>query len=212
VLNLVPQLHLGYHLALYRSMSVQGVVYDDRDRDGQRDAGEAGVRDVLVHSVIAIGTFGDHPTLTTQTAPDGSFVIKDVPVNPAVDVDLQLSGTFIRSKMLSVHVDPANLTPLQVPVRVFGGITGSTVQLTKSGRQLLKGVHVYADRNNNRKHDENEPWTTSDQSGIYWLTPVTGEFTLRLLKKYRDLSLLSPLNLKSARPGQWIINDMVFLG
>ncbi len=89
----------GYTFAELPLSGVTGVVYNDLDRDGTRDAGEPGLPGAIITLKDSAGndidsdpaTAGVQPT-TTTTGPDGSYSFPNVPAGNYQVVETQPTG------------------------------------------------------------------------------------------------------------------------
>lgn len=127
--------------------SISGVVFADTDRDGRRDAGESGIRDVTVR---LRGPAGSHD-VRTDTAGHYQFQVDE-------------PGIYDVSADLSAHQRPTTVQPLRVTLlRQADGSIGAFTQgdlgvaTPVPGPTLLSEGFAYADLDRDGQRDAAEP-------------------------------------------------------
>jgi hypothetical protein len=110
-------------VGVYRSTSVSGIVFDDVDRDGVRDEGEAGVGGVLVYGAFnycgrcLTPVAPEWRQVSGRTAVNGSFELHDLPIT---DTSLGIDYGFVRSTPYTVSGEYQELGALRIPSGGFG--------------------------------------------------------------------------------------------
>ncbi|WP_182867220.1 beta-propeller fold lactonase family protein [Rhodopirellula sp. JC639] len=170
--------------------ALSGVVFDDVDRDGVRDAGEAGVSGARVYLDLNDSGSRDADEPSRFTAADGQYeFLHVVPGDHVVRADLPpLHEATSPAHDVTVALNQV-ITDLNFGARYLGyQITGTQFDdlndngVRDAGEPPLSGVTVFADLNNNGFPDSGEPQTTSGSGGDYVLTGTQpGTFTVRAL-------------------------------
>ncbi|WP_197455632.1 beta-propeller fold lactonase family protein [Stieleria neptunia] len=170
--------------------TLSGYVFDDADRDGVRDAGEAGVSGATVYLDLNDSGGHDVDEPSQFTGVDGYYeFLHVVPGNHVVRASLpRLHESTSPAHQVTVALNQV-ITDLNFGARFFGyEITGTQYDdlndngVQDPGEPPLKGVIVFADSNDNGFPDGNEPQTVSNFNGEYVLTGTqSGMFTIRAL-------------------------------
>ena len=123
-----------------QGVSLTGTVYHDRSRDGQLDAGELGIGQVILTLLDSNGGV----VATTTTAADGTYAFKNLPPGNYTVVETQ-------PKVYG------SSTPNQMDV-TLSGAGGATVNFGETSASLAGSVYV--DANDNGKRNVGEPGIT----------------------------------------------------
>ena len=189
----VRNFYFGAQVAAVDNGSIAGVVFDDADDDGSRDAGEAGLANVRVY-IDANGNalFDSGTEQNMLTASDGSYAFTKL-----------LSGTYnVRSVVATGrrstapinNVRTINLQTNQASTNnLFGHTARAAVSgylfndrngngLDDSGEEELNGWRVYLDLNGNGQLDTSEPSQLTAITGSYTFRNLaTGSYVVRLV-------------------------------
>nr|WP_161501352.1 beta-propeller fold lactonase family protein [Rhodopirellula sp. SM50] len=170
--------------------TLSGFVFDDVDRDGVRDAGEAGVSGATVYLDLNDNGGHDVDEPSQFTAVDGYYeFLHVVPGNHVVRASLpRFHESTIAAHQVTAALNQV-ITDLNFGARFFGfEITGTQYDdlndngVQDPGEPPLGGVVVFADSNDNGFPDGNEPQTVSNFNGEYVLTGTQpGTFVIRAL-------------------------------
>lgn len=186
--------------------SVSGSVFADTNRNGRRDAGEAGLAGRTVFADYNYnGRFdtGDIPTTTDASGNYKLFSVRTSGLQLGVvtgaeeSISLPYGATTLWiGELLGLGVSGKNLgvvtnTPMNHVTGTFYSDTNSNLRYDE-GDQGLAGRTVYADYNYNGVLDANEPSAVSDANGHYTLSTRPEHVDIRAI--VRDDELLAGAN------------------
>ncbi|OQX24420.1 MAG: hypothetical protein BWK80_20885, partial [Desulfobacteraceae bacterium IS3] len=167
--------------------TVSGRVFDDADKDGIRDAGEAGLEGVRV---VLTDNKGNQREVFTSA--DGTYLFNDVKpgVYTVAETDPDgFSSTTPNTVNLNVNrvqAVTADFGDYAETTEAKGSISGKVFDdpnangIQDAGEKPLSGVRVYADQNNNGRLDADEPFAETDAEGKYQITGLeAGDYRLR---------------------------------
>jgi secreted trypsin-like serine protease len=153
--------------------SVTGVVFQDNNANGTRDANESGIAGAIVDLTTSIGT-----VVTLRTDNDGLYQSDSI-IRGDANVRLREScgvkpsaGSTQTTRVFVGSVSPIKafgVTPIKGRVSglIFHDTNGNNVQ--DSGELGLPGWTVYSDLDQNGQYDLNEPATATCANGGYAL-------------------------------------------
>ena len=189
----VRNFYFGTQITAVDNGSIAGVVFDDADDDGLRDAGEAGLANVRVYIDANSNAIFDSGTeASVLTATDGSYAFTKL-----------LAGTYnVRSVVATGrrsttpinNVRTINLTTNQASTNnAFGHTARAAVSgylfndrngngFDDSGEEELNGWQIYLDLNGSGQLDTGEPSQLTAISGSYTFRNLaTGSYTIRVV-------------------------------
>lgn len=192
---------------------ISGIVYNDSNRNGRRDTGEAGRSGVQVFIDLNANGRIDANELVRTTAWDGSYRFEQVtpgntPVTIVRPTNLTLSaptgGTYwLWSQANQTYVDrDFGLYEPTPGARITGTVYLDTNWngSRQDGEGGLAGVRVYLDSNYNGVFDNNEPSVLTPASGDYVFQGVpAGVYVARVVLP-SGFAQVSPTN----RDGHWL--------
>jgi hypothetical protein len=176
----------GNNFGVALPATVSGVVYDDTDGDGIRDAGEPARAGVAVFlDVNENGTFdGGEPTATT--AANGSYSISPTPGTYDVRITAP-GGLIITQPAAGFYDDQAVASGATITTDNFGlatGISGFAFNDADSsatfnaGDTPLAGLRIFADLDSDSTFDIGEPTDFSGADGRYAIPLAPGTYDI----------------------------------
>jgi len=156
---------------------IQGTKFNDQNRNGIRDAGEPGIRDVQIFIDTNNNGTADAGEPSTLTNATGNFVFPGL-----------LPGTYTVREISPPLFSPTTPNPVVVTLAginatvLFGNATGGGqiigckyLDVDNDGfrdgsEPPMENVRIYIDANNNGQLDEGDTSTLTDRNGEYRFT------------------------------------------
>nr|WP_161501299.1 SdrD B-like domain-containing protein [Rhodopirellula sp. SM50] len=172
---------------LFETTSVSGSVFEDLDKDGDRDAGEPQLSDF----VIEVDYHSDGSIDQTMQSTESGFVFFGLPFGQHV-VSLVLPAGYTQSQFVdggdfSIAIESGTrLVNLDFGVIDRRGVVSGTKFEDRNGNAVhdpvepgLAGWIIYADINDNEVLDVAEPSTMTSSDGTYELRLPAGDYVIR---------------------------------
>ncbi|QDV81438.1 Serine-aspartate repeat-containing protein D precursor [Stieleria magnilauensis] len=172
---------------LFETTSVSGSVFEDLNKDGNRDAGEP----MLSDFVVEVDYHSDGSIDQTMQSTESGFDFFGLPFGQHV-VSLVLPEGFTQSQFVdggdySIAIESGTqLVDLDFGVIDRRGVVTGTKFEDRNGNAVhdpaepgLAGWTIYADINDNKVLDPDEPTTTTSSDGSYELRLPVGDYVIR---------------------------------
>lgn len=171
--------------------SIQGTVFDDANRNGTLDSGEAGTAGATVFLDTNLNGVADSGERTATSATTGDFAFGKL--NPGSYRIGVMKAGYIATNLFgsdqTIDVTNAKVSTASIGLRpadkgeirgvVFEDKDGNRTR--NAGEEALLNWAVYLDVNNNTRHDSGEPLVRSTADGYAFTAVASGTHYVRLL-------------------------------
>ncbi len=176
--------------------SISGFVYQDRDNDGLRETGEAGIAGVPIRLESISTLTGEVIVRNATTAADGSYSFSSLPPGTYRVIEVQQPANFIDGKDTAGRVGSQTrgtvLTNDAIQnIQLFGNDVGIEYNFGELTPAEISG-HVFEDLNDDGIRQPNEPMLAGVRIDLYDANGQLVRPTLTDSSGFYSFSFLSP--------------------
>jgi hypothetical protein len=177
-----------------------GQVFQDLNKNGQRDNNEPTVAGALVMVIDQEG----HVIRTMRSAFNGDYLFSDLPTTTLKIWATSAEDLLLDSNQVSLTLGEREIKGFPLPVSLVSRVTGSVMVIRGNDMPArLAGVRVYLDQNRNGRRDANEAHNVTGGSGEYFIDGSSvGAYDLRIEQVPNHMRLKSGLSSGVAVLGQ----------